>query len=196
MKMGEYMVGWASVMMMPLVGVAILLPMVFYIVARWRTYREGGAIDQQVGIKTALHYFQVIGFQLFLVGAFLLIAAALMSGSESGMLREGAALAISGAVVLGVHTWALTRTNQAAFPMIGRMFAGFNLVQTGIVGMVGLVMASSAVLAEGENHEMVQIAMSLLAVYGIAWLVLGVLFFQKLKTTTPDLRVGPAPPVS
>jgi hypothetical protein len=190
--------GMAGVMMMPVLVVSGLFPLILYVIARWRSYREakmGAPFDPQVGIKTALNFFLLAGFQVLLLGLFMIVNA-IITDAGKGELRVGAALAIAGGIILGVHFWALTRTNQDAFPMVGRMFSGLNMVETGVVGMIALVMTLVAILSEGDFGDFGKTALSLLLVYGTAWVTIGVRFMNRLSTSTPDLRVGPPPPTA
>jgi hypothetical protein len=154
-----------------MVLVLVLAPVVIYVVARWR-----GAADAHLGIKFALHYFALTAFQLALAGGAILVWTMISPGSadaKSAPLRSGIALLLPAGLVLALCLTALRRTNDAELPSVRRLFAGYNLLVTGLVGLLGLVLAFQALLAKGTTRGVGQIAGALVLVYATAWAVLG-----------------------
>jgi hypothetical protein len=78
--------------------------------------------------------------------------------------------------VLAAHTSFLNRTNQDQFPGVRRVFLGFNLVVTGILGFTALVLAFQALFARGSSGELGRLAGAMVVVYGGAWSWLGYTF--------------------
>jgi hypothetical protein len=184
----------------------VLAPVVIYLVARWR-----GAADAHLGIKFALHYFAISAFQLALAGGALLLWTMISPGSsdaKSAPLRSAFAMLVPALIVLGLHLMLLKRTNDDQLPGVRRLFAGYNLIVTGLVGFLGLMLACQALFAKGSTHGMGQIAGAMLVVYGTAWALLGWRFGQlvlggdgfgasapgPLATAAPPAPAVPAPP--
>jgi hypothetical protein len=181
----------------PIITVTTLLPIIIYIVARWRTYRDGLPPDAQLGFKTALNFFLVFGYQLMLLGAFMIVWGMFSKGDSGSQMRQAAALILSGGAIFGAHFVALQRTNDAAMPMVGRMFAGLNLIQTGAMGSIGMVLAFSALFSKGSSGDFGKMAWSMFIVYAIAWGVQGLRFNQRVLGGAPPANVqqfaGPPP---
>jgi hypothetical protein len=120
-------------------GVAIL-----YVIARWRHHRAG-VVDSQLGLKFVLHLFRLHGYQLLLLGGFMLLYSILAKGNSemrSPIWRAAMGFLTAGGVVFGAHTVLLTKTNQAEQPLIGRMYSGLSLLLTGLIAMTGLVLGT------------------------------------------------------
>jgi len=170
-----------NIFVSPIVTVAVALPVVIYIVARWRTYRDYGGGDPHLGAKVALCVFRIAAFQLLLAGGFLVLYGLMttMDGeARTNILRLAGGLFIPGLLVFAAHTVALHATNFEAMPAVVRMFNGVNLVQTGIAGFVSLVLVSILMLQKDVPSEMNRMAWSLLLVYLPAWIVQGALFLR------------------
>ena len=181
-EMYRYMMMSAmNIFISPIVTVAVALPVVIYIVARWRTYRDYGGGDPHLGAKVAICVFRIASFQLLLAGGFLLVYGLMttMDGeARTNILRLAGGLFIPGLVVFAAHTVALHSTNFESMPAVVRMFNGVNMVQTGITGFVSLVLVSVLMLQKDVPSEMNRMAWSLLLVYLPAWIALGALFLR------------------
>jgi hypothetical protein len=163
------LIGWV------LASVLLVAPLILYVIARWRAHRDPVA-DPQLGIKLALHYFMLLGFQIALFGAVMLIYAVISSEpseAKGASFRTALALVMPGGLVYGVHLGVLRRTNDAAFPQIRRLVAGYNLVLTGIAGAISLVLAFQALFQRGSSGELGRLAAAMLVVYGAAWVFVG-----------------------
>jgi hypothetical protein len=154
----------------------IVIPFMIYAVARWRANREAIA-DPQLGLKVALNFFAFAAFQLALLGGMLLVYTVLSSSEDkSPRYRDAFGFLVPAAIVLGTHLALLRRTNQDQFPNVRRLFLGFNLIITGAIGFVGLVLAFNALFKRGSSGDDGRIAGAMTLVYGGAWAGLGVQF--------------------
>ncbi len=170
-----------NIFISPIVTVAVALPVVIYIVARWRTYRDHGGGDPHLGIKVALCVFRIAAFQLLLAGGFLFLYGLMttMDGeARIDILRLAGGLFLPGLVVFGAHTVALHSTNAESMPAVVRMFNGINLLQTGLAGFVSLVLVSVLLLQKNVPSEMNRLAWSLLLIYVPAWVAQGAMFLR------------------
>jgi hypothetical protein len=197
--MGEYrMLEMLGPLMMVYVAlVALAIPFVIYVIARWRAHRDR-IVDSQLGIKVALGYFAVTAFQVVLAGVTMLFYAVLSnmgSDEKSSFYRGAAGLIVPAAIVLGSHIALLGRTNELVFPGVRRLLLGFNLFLTGTIGFVALVMAFEALFGKGSAGEMGRVSGAMVLVYGSAWAAVGVQFGrQVLGGYTPPDEPPPAVP--
>jgi hypothetical protein len=168
----------APIMLVYSALLALVIPFIIYVIARWRANREQ-RIDSQLGIKVALGYFAVLGLQLALMGLTMLFYAFLstMPADEKGdIYRTAFGLIVPAMIVLATHMGLLGRTNQEEFPSVRRLMIGFNLVLTGTFGFIALVMAFIALFGKGNAGELGRIAGAMVLVYGSAWAAVGVQF--------------------
>ena len=189
-----------------LMVVLVLAPFFLYILVRWRAAKDPSPLpDTQLGLKFALHYFAMAGFQLALAGAALLIYMLISPGTSdksTGGYRVAIALILPAALILAAHLHLLRRTNDETFPSVRRLFWGYNMIITGIVAFVALVVGFQALFAKGSTFGMGHMAGSMVVVYGAAWAIVGFKFGQ-LVLGTPSGGGGPgqmidptaAPPV-
>lgn len=177
--------------------VALAIPFVIYIIARWRAHRDNLA-DSQLGIKVALGYFAVTAFQVVLVGLTFLFYAILSnepSEEKSSLYRMAFGLIVPGAVVFASHSALLGRTNQLVFPNVRRLLLGYNLFLTGTIGFIALVLAFEALFAKGSSGSMGRVAGAMVLVYGSAWAATGVHFGRiVLGGYSPEDEPPPPPP--
>lgn len=182
------------------VGFLVLAPVLLYIVARWRSQTP----DPHLGLKFALHYFALAAFQILLAGAALLIYMFISPGTaEKGTAGYRAAVGfiIPSAMLLAIHVVLLRRTNDDAFPLVRRLFWGYNLVVTGLVAFAALIFGFQMLLAKGSTGGLGHLAGAMVVVYGTAWALLGVKFGQLVldapatSTDVPSAApVQPTPP--
>ena len=177
----------------------LVIPFVLYVIARWRAHRDPVS-DPQLGIKTAFNYFAVTAFQLLLAGGTLFIYAILSSSPDSkgAIMRVAFGLVMPAGLVLAAHVVLLARTNQNQFPSVRRLFAGYNLLITGLFGFIGLVLAFQMLLKKGSAGEPGRFAAAMVLVYGGAWAGVGWKFAQlvlgpDLKGDHGDWGTGPGP---
>ena len=171
--------GPLAAMMAILITMTVTAPMVLYIIARWRAHREP-VVDQQLGVKFALHYFALSAFQLLLAGVALLVYTMIMKVPEqyaseikSPMYRMAFGFIVPAGLVYAAHTFLLRKTDDAEVTGVRRLFAGYNLLITGLIGFISLVIAFQALFAKGSAGEAGRMAGALMLVYGSAWGVVG-----------------------
>ncbi|MEJ7597915.1 MAG: hypothetical protein WKG01_08410 [Kofleriaceae bacterium] len=167
----------------------VLIPIVLYGLARWRA-THAAVPDDQIGLKFALHYFGSIGLQLALFGAVFLLHTILSpaTASKNELYRTAFALLAPAALVLGACHAALRRTNDRLAPNVRRLFAGYNLVVTGLVALLALVLGFQVLFAKGHTG-MGDSAAAAVIVYCTAWLVIG-RRFGRLVLAAPSTPVS------
>jgi hypothetical protein len=173
--------------------ISLMAPAILYVIARWRQNREP-VQDPQLGIKFALSFFRQLGYQTMLLGGFMVlygITSKTMSGHRDIIMRPAFGILVPGLIVWGVHNLALQRTNRIQFPGVERLFAGYNLITTGILGFVGLIMVFQSLFGKGESGEGGRIAWSLALVYTSAWATQGVVFLNRVLDTPPPSSMAP-----
>jgi hypothetical protein len=198
MELASMITGVTTVAMVLSFG--LWVGMVVYIVARWRTYREAGAPDPQLGLKTAIAMFLTLSYQALLLGGFLLFSS-LFTKYDDGR-GEGVRLAfgvlVPAGLVFGAHWVALARTNAAELPLVPRLFAGVSLVITGIAGFVALIALFTTLFGRGEGGELLRRALAGVLVYATAWVIQGLAFVKRVTTGAPPAGLAqfarPVPP--
>jgi hypothetical protein len=159
-----------------MVSLTIFVPIVLYVIARWRAHRDPEVVDRHLGLKVALHYFAISAFQLGLAGLALLVWALISSApseAKSVVYRIAFGMIVPAALVQAAHLSLLRRTNDAVQPGVRRLFGGYNLIVTGLFGFIALILAFQALFAKGSSGEMGRIAGAMVLVYGTSWAVLG-----------------------
>jgi hypothetical protein len=152
-----------------LLWLVVIGPLVLYPLARWKAHREPH-VDTQLGLKVALHYFRMIAFQLLLLGALVIIWTVIRKGDGKGdFYRVGFGLLLPAGLVFGGHVMLLMRTNDHAFASVRRLFFGYNLLVTGLLGLVALVLAFQALFAKGSSGDEGRLCYAAVLVYGGAW---------------------------
>jgi hypothetical protein len=155
-------------------------PMVLYLIARWRAHR-GPVVDPQLGLKFALHWFATSAFHLALMGGVMLIFTIIGPGpsaAKGAEYRMAFAMLVPAGLVLGVHLMLLRRTNDLEMTGVRRLFLGYNLIVTGLVGFVALVFGFQILFAKESLKPLGHLAGSAILVYGGAWVGLGWRFGQ------------------
>jgi hypothetical protein len=171
-------------------------PFVLYPIARWRQHRSG-VTDPQLGLKSALEYFRMLAFQLGLIGALIIVYTMLskLPGDDKGDLyRAGFGLFLPTAILFAVHHAMLRNTNQAQFTGPRRLFSGYNLVITGLCGMIAFILVFQALFAKGSTGDFGRFAGAALVIYGGAWAACGIQFGRLVRddTTAPPAMPPPA----
>ncbi|HTL35926.1 MAG TPA: hypothetical protein VL326_22505 [Kofleriaceae bacterium] len=175
----------------------VLGPLVLYPVARWKAHREPH-LDTQLGLKVALHTFRFIAFQLLLVGAMIVLWTVMRKTSDGrgDFYRAGFGLLLPAALVFGGHVMLLMRTNDSMFPTVRRLYFGYNLVVTGLLGLVALVVASEALFSKGSSGDNGRLCYAAFVVYVAAWVGCGWHYINFVATDSsapPQNIVPPAP---
>jgi hypothetical protein len=189
------MLGPAFVLAPIMLWVLLSGPFVLYPIARWRAKGDG---DPQLGLKTAFHYFGMLAFQLGLFGATMVVYALFskMSSSERGdVYRFGFGFVVPAAIMFAVHARLLKRTNMGQYPIVSRLFLGYNLVVTGLIGLIAFIMVFQALFTKGSSGDFGRFAPAALIVYGGAWTVCGIRF-GKLVLGAAGNDAAPRPPMA
>lgn len=183
--------GWVIA---PVIGVLFWVPAMIYVVARWRTYREGTG-DAQLGLKVVMSLFKIVSYQMALAGLCLLVYA-LMSDApddtQETVLRTAGGLLVPSLLVYMIHFYAYNRTNHREIPTVDRLFGGVNLLVTGLIGFVALIVACQLAFHEKTDAEQARLAWSIVITYSLAWLGQGLLF-ARLATLPPAAPQGGLP---
>jgi hypothetical protein len=177
-------------------------PFVLYPIARWRAHRDA-VVDPQLGLKTALEYFRMLAFQLGLMGCAVIVFAMFskMPGDDKGdVYRVGFGLFVPAAILFAAHVAMLTKTNQLQYAAPRRLFGGYNLVITGLLGMTAFVLVFQALFAKGSTGDFGRFAGASLVVYGGAWAACGIRFLRLVHDDVPPpqapMREAAAPPAA
>lgn len=154
----------------------VIGPLVLYPIARWRANREP-YMDPQLGMKVALHYFKLLAFQLLLMGGTMLLWTIISKASEKGeMYRASFGFLVPGAIVFGAHVALIKKTNDEVLPAVRRLFLGYNLLLTGLMGFIALVLGFQVMFAKGEAGDPGRLFLAMVLVYCAAWVAIGVQF--------------------
>ncbi len=180
--------------MMMMAVVSLMFPLLLYIVARWRDHRAP-APDTQLGLKFALHFFRIQSYQLLLFGTAMLLFTMLskdLKGAREVVYRPAFGLLVPAGIVFGIATSMLGKTNNYAFPSVGRLFNGYNLMVTGVIGFGALMMGFQLLFAKGDSGEAGRIAWTAILVYTTAWVVQGALFGRAVLDAPPPANMPPS----
>ena len=188
--MGNYLGIWvaslANVFLAPFLFVLAAMPVLLYVVARWRTQRENHP-DPQLGLKVALSFFRVLAYQIVLFGLYLLVWALMSDLDESTqeqLVRTGAGLLVPAVLILLAHVSACGHTNQDERPIVSRLFGGLNLLLTGVVGFAVLMAALFLIFQKGVDREILHAVWAAVIVYDLAWAAQAFLLSRSLKAST------------
>jgi len=182
-EMGYMAMSFTNIFIAPIITVAVAAPVVMYIVARWRTYRDGGPPDPQIGLKVAISWFRLASYQLLLCGGFLLlygIIGDLGSRGKEEIMRIAGGLLFPAAIIYTAHHIAIGFTNARERPMVVRMFSGFSLIQTGIIGFTALMLAGILLFQKHSPTQLNRLAWSMVLVYIPAWCGQGMFLAREL----------------
>lgn len=159
---------FAMMLWLPMLMIAAFLPVLLYLVARWRQQKAGVA-DEHLGIKCGLGVFRVISLQIVLAGVWLFVFSILADGDNEDLTRTAFGLILPGGIILGLASMLVQRTNDAYMPMPTRLFRGWEMVQTGLSASMALVVAFVITVQEDPPDEALKAMWSMVAVYGTAW---------------------------
>jgi len=181
-------------LLIPLAIVMVVTPIVLYMVARSRANREPFP-DSQLGVKFALAYFKTNAFHMMLAGTVMLLFSLLMKSSDkSPVYRTAFGVIIPASLVYIAHVVALAKTNQHEFPTVGRLFAGWSLLISGVLGFGALMFVSQTMAQKDSAGEMGRFGWALFLVYGSAWTVQAVRFFRHSTGVQVPLDLAYPPP--
>lgn len=165
----------AASVMLAVLPMVMLGPVVLYLIARWRAGRTG-VNDPHLGVKFAIHWFATTALHVLLAaGAFLIftIIGPGPSGAKGDFYRMAFAMLVPAGIIYGVHIMLLKRTNDQEMPGVRRLFLGYNLFVTGVVGFFALLFAFQILFKKGPGYGMGHLAGSLVVVYCSAWATFG-----------------------
>jgi hypothetical protein len=163
---------------------------VIYVIARWRTYREGLPGDPHLGLKTAIGFFSFLSLQTFLVGAVLFFFGIIQKGDGGESIRTGLAMFLASGLVFGAHFVAAQRTNTRELPLIERMFVGSSLIVTGLFGFLALVALFVVLFQKGEGGNVLRGLLAANLIYLPAWGFQGLRFLQRTGFGGPPPGAG------
>src|SRR5262245_41207016 len=161
----------AASILLAVLPILMFGPMVLYIIARWRAHRAG-VVDPQLGLKFAIHWFATTALHALLAGGAFLIFTIIGPGPASAkgdMYRVAFALLVPAGIVFGVHMMLIRRTNDYEVPGVRGLFLGYNVLVTGVVGFVSLLMAFQMLFKKGSTFGLGHLSASLVLVYCSAW---------------------------
>jgi hypothetical protein len=185
----------APMIMVYVVMTMMIIPLVLYIIARWREHRES-VPDPQMGLKFALGYFKWQGFQIALAGAAALlwsVTSSAPSEMHEYIYRPAFGLILPGLLVFGVASWALLRTNQLERPQVGRLLAGYSMILVGIFAFTFLVIGFVLLFWKGQtDKEAGRFIWSMTFVYGAAWVTQTAMFMVDVAPTQPLVQPPPS----
>jgi hypothetical protein len=151
------------------VSIMLWVPLVMYVIARWRQNKDPQP-DPQHGPKFALHYFGAIALQLTLGGLALLLYTMVSKESsdyKGDSYRAAVGFLLAGGLVLGITMGLRRFTNDDDRPGVRRLFTGFNLITAGAVTLYALVAGFQLLLMKGRGGDGIgRLAMVVLLVYG------------------------------
>jgi hypothetical protein len=186
---------YGEAILVPFALAMAIVPIVLYLVARSRA-KSDPFPDGQVGLKFALAYFKTISFHTMLAGGVILVFALLMKGNDkSPVYRTGFGFLVPATIVYIVHLLAIGRTNHAEHPTVHRMFAGWSLLVSGIVGFAGFMLVAQTLFQKGSSGEPGRFAWALFLVYSSAWIVQAARYFRaSTGGAEAELPYYPPPP--
>ncbi len=176
----------------------VIGPLILYPVARWRAARDT-YMDPQLGMKVALHYFKLLAFQTLLMGGAVLIwtIVSKSTGDKGSFYRAAFGFLVPAGIVFGAHTVILKKTNDDVLTGVRRLFLGYNLLVTGLLGFVALVFGFQALFAKGSSGDAGRVFLAAILVYCSAWGGIGVLFAKEVLGTgasAPPQNLAPPAP--
>lgn len=184
----------------------VIGPLVLYPIARWRAHREP-FMDPHLGIKVALHYFKLLAFHLLLLGAVILVWTIISKNSadKGSFYRLAFGFLVPGGIVFGAHVALIHKTNDEIVPSVRRLFLGYNLLITGLIGLVALVLGFQALFAKGSSGDAGRMFLAGILVYCGGWAGVGALFARTVfdgstGSSAPPQNVvppqAPSPPAA
>jgi hypothetical protein len=165
---------------MPLALLSFAIP---YALLRLQDSREENH-DPQVGLKAVLYFVFSLGVLILLTGLNILLYDFIQDHNPGGFgrpaattsfrpaQRYGVALVVVGiAVCLGHLLLILAYTNDLRRPGTRRMFVGYRLAILAVVTLGAFTMLVVMLFQENIKLEDLKLPFSVLAVWGVAWLI-------------------------
>lgn len=187
---------FAILALSPAMWAFTLVPVLVYLVARFRLAREGG-VDTHVGIKLLFAHFAYVAYQVLLVGLCLLVYAFLSDkggGTKEDLLRTAAAMVLPSALLLGGALATYRKTNHREQPMVGKMYVGVNRLQIFGTFAIAFYFLSQVLLQKNSDADMASAGWSVLLVYFAACAFEGLRMKDELKSRVPSLAPAAPPP--
>lgn len=152
---------------------------VVYIFIKWRSYRDGNPPDPQLGMKVVLYYFKTLAYHVILASLAVIFYGLLASRGKS-TVQVGLGLLVSCGIIYLSHYLLIRKlTNTAAFPITARIYAAFNLVIVGLVGMISFAVTVTIFFEKGFKG--LELPLACFIVYAIAWAVQTFFFCKTAK---------------
>jgi hypothetical protein len=159
----------SAALLAPLASLIFVLPLLAYVLVRWRDDRDGRGRDPDLGVKTLIGLFLVLGLNLvFAAGAS--IFGALFAGSEVEDLSPLLSMGLVGLIVLGLDAVFLGRTNYRDRPGVMRIFWGVSSVIAALVSLVALIVWFTHLFEGQLERDTAKVALAFVIVYVPAWL--------------------------
>lgn len=169
------------VVMLPFMMMGLVIPLVIYLVARWRNERAATEQrDSQIGLKVALYMLQVVGFQIGLLAVFLFLLAVISEMPTADFIRIAIGLGLPAAGVFFIHKNLAAKTNTESFPNVRRMFQGWNMLITAMPGFASFLVLSVVIFADlpMEKGDVLRVIFPYVMTYGGAWVLLSIQWFK------------------
>lgn len=185
--------GAAAGAMTAIIVVSMLAPLLLYVIARWRDNRSPYP-DPQLGLKFTLHFFRVQAFQLLLIGTAMLLFSMLGKNLGEGrefIYRPAFGFLVPAGIIFGVTSVMLGKTNNYGYPIVARVWNGYNLLVTGMIGFAVFVMAFQILFQKGKSGNEGRMIWSAVLVYTTAGVALGAMFSRQVLDAPPPPMTPP-----
>ena len=159
---------YAMMGLLPSMWAFMFVPILVYVVARYRMIKESMPEDAQLGLKLTLARCAYAAYQLLLLGLCLLVYTLLTDkerDTRTDLLRTSAGIVVPVALLLMVSLGVFMKTNRRNHPLIGRMYVGVNRLHVFALFAVSLFVQFQALFQRSTNAELAAIGWALVLVY-------------------------------
>lgn len=185
----------ASTMIMPVLWMMFALPVLIYLVCRWRMANGSLPPDQQLGLKVVLETFGFVSYFVAIGGLVTIFWGAMLNeGARGDVVRAGLGLLVPGALVFPATRAARKLTNHAFAPAVARAFGGAVLLQVGLIWFMGLVFLSVKVFTPGSFGDEGKLAAAITLVLGVATVIQAMGFMRSGGALPPGGMPMVVPP--
>ena len=148
-------------------------------------------------LQFALHFFRSNAYLMLLAGTAVLLFS--MLGKDLGEAREfiyrpAFGLIVPAAIVFGTMSVLLGKTNNYAYPAVGRLLNGYNLIVVGLAGFFAFVAGFVLLFQKGSSGNAGRVVWSMILVYTTAWAVQGAMFGRQVLDAPSPPGTPPPPP--